>query len=174
MSASGQASRDASVMEAAERAGTNAGLSMVTETVLSGKALRRRGEGGGSRSSICPGRTKSRATMEVRMAVIEAIAASKNSAVGNIPVVIECDVMMAPIESPMVPSPAKATEEADAKTETKTYDRARIEEARNRIPARATHQRRSVHQPRIVLRNVHYLRDSRLNSHWQSLHCSRL
>lgn len=42
MSASGEASRDASVIEAAERAGMNAGLSMVTETVLSGKALLRR------------------------------------------------------------------------------------------------------------------------------------
>src|SRR5258708_39925665 len=84
--------------------------------------------------------------MEVRMAVIEAIAASKNSAVGNIPVVIECDVMMAPIESPMVPSPAKSTEEADAKTETKTYRRDRKEDSRDRTPTRPPHHGRALTQ----------------------------
>src|SRR5258708_36976985 len=77
--------------------------------------------------------------------------------------------MLAAIESPKVPTAAKAPEEADAKTETKTYGRARIEDARNRIPAGPCNQRRSVHQPGIVLRNVHYLWISRLNDDGLSL-----
>src|SRR5882762_7295300 len=82
--------------------------------------------------------------------------------------------MMAPVESPVIPSPAKATKKANAKSETKTYRRSRIENAGNRIPAGPRTQRSSVCQPGIVLRNVHHFGIGRLDDHGLSLRCYRL
>src|SRR5258708_12760867 len=107
------------------------------------------------------------------MPVIEAIAAREDPTVGDIPVVVEQDVMTAPVESPVVPSPAKATEVPDSKTKTETYNGPRIEDARNRIPPRPRNQRGSVHQPGIVLRNVHDLGIRGFNDDGLPLRCYR-
>src|SRR5258708_26031663 len=108
------------------------------------------------------------------MPVIEAIAAREDPTVGDIPVVVEQDVMTAPVESPVVPSPAKATEVPDSKTKTETYNGPRIEDARNRIPPRPRNQRGSVRELGIVLRNVHDLGIRGFNDDGLSLRCYRL
>jgi hypothetical protein len=48
-----------------------------------------------------------------------AAAVSENSAVGYEPVVVEEDIVVMPVRSPVVPSPAEPAKEADSKAEAK-------------------------------------------------------
>ena len=62
-------------------------------------------------------------TIKTRALAIEGIVISEDSAVGFVVVVIETNVVMVPIISPVVPAPAKTAEKADAKTETEGNSR---------------------------------------------------
>ena len=90
-------------------------------------------------------------------AVIEIVAIGENSAVGLVVVVVETDIVVMPIRSPVVPSPAISSKEADSKAQTKLNSRARKIQSWIRIPPRPDADGRSIHQPRIIFRHVNDL-----------------
>jgi len=51
--------------------------------------------------------------------MIDVLAIGENSAVGLVVVVVETNVVVMPVVSPVVPTPAKPTEEADSEAEAK-------------------------------------------------------
>jgi hypothetical protein len=57
--------------------------------------------------------------IQVCVGAVEGVVINENSAVGDVRVVVENDSVSLPIVSPIVPTPAKAPEEADAKAEAK-------------------------------------------------------
>src|SRR6266852_2379019 len=116
------------------------------------------------RTSTRPAALKSASTMiEVCVRVIEGVVIGEDSAVGNVAVVAESDAVVMPIISPVVPSPAKAAKEADAKAETKPNSRSGKVQSRIPIPSRPDPDRLSIHEPGIVFRHVNDLRISRLD-----------
>src|SRR5580765_6667054 len=101
---------------------------------------------------------KSAPMIEVPAGVIEGVVISENSAVSHEGVVVEGDVAVIPVRSPVVPAPAKATEETDAKPEAKVNSRAGEVESGIRIPTGPDVDGLSIYQPRIILRHVNDLR----------------
>ena len=69
-------------------------------------------------------------------AVIEVVAIGENPAMGLVVVVVETDVVMMPIRSPVVPSPPKAAKVSDSEAEAKRNSGARKKQSRIRIPPR--------------------------------------
>jgi hypothetical protein len=63
--------------------------------------------------------------IEVCTRMIEGVVIGEDSAVGDVGIVVENDSVVMPIISPIVPTPAKTAEEADAKTEAKRNSRSR-------------------------------------------------
>ncbi|HMC32436.1 MAG TPA: hypothetical protein VKL99_16490, partial [Candidatus Angelobacter sp.] len=61
--------------------------------------------------------------IEAASAAIECLVVEKRSAVGFKVVVVKKNIVVVPVRSPMVPSPAKAAKETDAKTETEGNSR---------------------------------------------------
>src|SRR5258708_9285600 len=150
--ARGEASCRAPVIKAAERTGMGTGLSMLPakSTLRGGEPMR----GESSRRAACG---EFRPAIEIRMfgmkfSVVEA------SAAGNKSVVVVDDRPPMPVESPVVPSPPKAAEEAGSKSETKSDLESVIENAGNRILASPALHRRSVCKPGIVCRQINYFR----------------
>ena len=76
---------------------------------------------------------------------IEVVAVDENSAVGFVVVVVETNVVVMPIVSPVVPTPAKPAEEANSKAESKRNPRTFNEQPRVPIPARPNANGRSIH-----------------------------
>ena len=62
--------------------------------------------------------------IEVRASAIEGVVIGEDSAVGNISVVVVNDIVVMPVRSPMVPTPAKSAKKADSKAEAKRNSRA--------------------------------------------------
>jgi len=72
-----------------------------------------------------------KATASVKSAgAIEVVAIDKNSAVGNVAVVVEENSMTTPVVAPVSPAPAKSAKEADSKAEAKRDSRAAKVESR--------------------------------------------
>src|SRR5580700_2640558 len=89
---------------------------------------------------------------------IDGVVISENSAVGLVVVVVETNIVVMPIVSPVVPAPAKAAEEADSKPDAKLNPGIAKVESWIRIPTRPDPDRLSIREPRVVLRNVNNLR----------------
>jgi hypothetical protein len=68
---------------------------------------------------------ESAAMIEVCTRVIEGGAIGEDSAVGDVGVVVENDSVVMPVVSPVVPAPAIAAKEADAKAQAKRNSRSR-------------------------------------------------
>ena len=87
-------------------------------------------------------------------ASIESVAVIKRPAWRVIPPVIENRVVMMPIATPVAPTPRVAAKISDAKAISEKDDRAVVPNPRIRIPTGPRGNRASVHNPRIVRRNV--------------------
>src|SRR5882672_4559171 len=106
---------------------------------------------------------KSASMIEVCVRVIEGVVISEDSAVGLVVVIVETNVVVVPVVSPMVPAPAKATEVADAEAVAKLNSRSGKIESWIPIPAWPDPDRRSIHEPGIIFRHVNDLRIGRLD-----------
>jgi len=96
--------------------------------------------------------------IEVPAGVVKGVVISKDSAVGDVGVVVVDDTVMMPIISPVVPAPAKTAEEADSKAEAKRNTRSGKVQSWIPIPAWPDPNRLSIREPGIILRNVNDLR----------------
>src|SRR6266852_3855859 len=96
-------------------------------------------------------------------AVIEAVSIGENSAVGLVVVMIETNVVVMPIRSPVVPAPPKPAKVSDSKAETKRNPRSRKIQSWIRIPSRPDPDGCSIREPRIIFRHVNDFRVSRFD-----------
>jgi hypothetical protein len=101
--------------------------------------------------------------------VIEVVAIDENPAVGLVVVVIETNVLVMPIVSPVSPSPAETSKETNSKAKAKFDSRAGKEQSWIRIPAGPDPDGFSVNEPRVVLGNVNDLRFCGLDHNGLSL-----
>src|SRR4029077_4712070 len=99
----------------------------------------------------------------------EIVTVGKGSAVRNIGVVVIGDSPVVPIGSPVMPSPAKATEVSDSKTQPEREVRAAIPNSRIRIPSRPCDHGTSVNQPWIISGNIDHFGIRRFNNDCLSL-----
>src|SRR6266478_7111064 len=118
---------------------------------------------------------KSASTMEsaamigICTRVIEGVVIGEDSAVGYVGVVVEHDSMAMPVVSPVVPAPAIAAKEADAKAQDKRNSRSGKIQPWIPIPAWPDPDRLSIHEPGIVFRHVNDLRIGRRDHNRLSL-----
>jgi hypothetical protein len=89
---------------------------------------------------------------------IEVVAIDENSAMRDVRIVVEHDVMVMPVLSPVVPAPTKPSKEADAKTQAKCNSRPANVEPWVRIPSWPDSDGRSIYEPWVILRNVNNFR----------------
>jgi len=143
-----KASRDSSMIKAAECTGMRAWLG-----VWRRESMLRRTETSPAGS---PAAMKSPAMKSA--GVIEVVAIDEDSAVGDVGVVVVNDSVVMPIISPVVPSPAKPAKEADSEAEAKRNPRTGKEQSWIRIPAWPDPDGLSIGEPRVVLRHVNNLR----------------
>src|ERR1019366_8295977 len=87
----------------------------------------------------------------------------KCSAPGVVPAAAIHCVSATPIESPMTPAPAKASEPTDSEAHSEIEVRAAKPDSRIRVPSRPRHDGISVNRPRVIGRDVHYIGVGRLN-----------
>ena len=90
----------------------------------------------------------------IKIAVIKVAAIDDRSAVRDIRVVVVDYSAAVPVVSPVMPSPPKSSEEADAKSKTERDCGAGKKDSGNRNPAGVGNHRCSVHEPRIIGRYV--------------------
>ena len=109
---SGEASGNTSMIKAAECAGASSRLA-----VWRRKSMLATGESSGLSAMKSASSVKSTSVTEV-------VAIDEDSAVGLIVVIVETNVVVMPIVSPMVPSPAESAKEANSKAEAKRNPRA--------------------------------------------------
>ena len=109
---SGEAPGNTSMIKAAECAGASSRLA-----VWPRKSMLATGESSGLSAM------KSASSMKTAGA-IELVAICEDSAVGLVVVMIETNVVVMPVVSPMVPSPSESTKEANSKAEAKRNPRA--------------------------------------------------
>jgi len=109
--ASGEASGDSSSIKAAECAGVSSRLAVWRRI-----SMLATGESSGFSA------TKSASSMK-SAGVIELVAICEHSAVGLVVVMVETNVVVMPIVSPVVPSPAESAKEADPKSQAKRNPR---------------------------------------------------
>src|ERR1700726_2204932 len=102
-------------------------------------------------------------TRQQRMTAAEVVAIHERRAMGMVAVMVVCQVVPAPISSPVVPPPAKAREDTDANSQTERNPWAIDEQAGNLAPTRIERKRCTVDNPRIVFRHVNDLRVCRFN-----------
>ena len=70
----------------------------------------------------------------VEAGVIKIVAINNRAAVGDISVVVVDHPMAMPVPSPVIPVPAKSTEETDSKSGTEVESRTAIKDSGHRIP----------------------------------------
>jgi len=107
----------------------------------------------------------------VKVTVIEIVAIDDRSAVRDVGVVVVNHRMAMPVASPMVPAPAKSSEEADSEADSKSNPRSSQEDPRHGIPARIGDDRLAVHKPGIIGRHVDHLRIGWLDDDSVALSC---
>ena len=98
-----------------------------------------------------------------KVAVVEVAAIDDRSAVRDIRVVVEDYPAAVPVVSPVMPSPPKSSEEADAKSKTERDCGAGKKDSGNWNPAGVGNNRCSVHEPRIIGRYVDHIRVGRFD-----------
>src|SRR5260370_25881790 len=129
---SGALSCCSSMIKSAERTGVVAGLGVWRrESVL------RRGETPAARRAAVKSTSSSKST-----GAIKVVAIDEHPAVGDVRVVVVNDIVVMPVGSPVVPSPAKPAIEADAKAQPKRSSRPGKKQSRIRLPARRHPHRR--------------------------------
>src|SRR5258708_39222141 len=101
---------------------------------------------------------KSATRIGVRAPAIEGVVISEDSAVGYVSVVVINDIVVMPVRSPVVPSPAKPAEIADSKAQAKRNSRAAEKQSRIRIPAGPDSDRLPIHEPWVIFGSVNNLR----------------
>jgi hypothetical protein len=107
-----------------------------------------------SRESMLRGPVETRIAAVKSTGMIEVVTIDKDSAVRFVVVVVEANVVMMPVISPMVPSPTEPAKEANSKTEAKRDSRSFQIQSRIPIPARPHTDGTPIDQPRIILRHV--------------------
>ena len=110
---------DATVIKTAERTRVRPGLA-----VWRREPMLRAGES-----------SRSCASMKIPGVMTEIVAIDERSAMGDVGVVVIDDSAVMPVESPAMPSPAKAAEVANSKAHSERDRRAADENAGNRIPS---------------------------------------
>ncbi len=113
--------------------------------------------------------TKPAGMIEACASAIEVVAIGEDSAVGNVAVVVVNDIAVVPVKSPVMPSPTKAAKQSRLEAKAKNHTWSRKVEPGVRIPARPGHERRSIHEPRIIFRHVNNLRVGWLDHNCLSL-----
>src|ERR1700737_2197139 len=106
---------------------------------------------------------KSAAMIEVCTRVIERVVIGEDSAVGDVGVIVEHDSVATPIVSPVVPPPAIAAKEADAKAQAIRNSRPSKVQPWIPIPAWPDSDWLSIHEPGVIFRDVNNLRIGRLH-----------
>src|SRR3979411_2373246 len=99
----------------------------------------------------------------VSMRVIEGVVISEDPAVGDVSVVVINDIVVMPVRSPVVPSPAKPAKIADSKAQAKRNSRAGKVQSWIRIPTWPNPDRLSIRKPGIILRHVNNLGVGRID-----------
>src|SRR4029077_16226350 len=112
---------------------------------------------------------KAAAMIKSTSAGVEVFAIDEHPAVRHVAVVIELDIVVMPIRSPMVPTPTEAAKEADSEAEAPSQPWSGKVQSWIPIPAWPHGKRLSIHEPRIVLRNVNHFRVGGLNHNRLSL-----
>src|SRR5437868_14608070 len=135
------------MIEATERARVGPGLGMCSKVML---RCRRSME---TRVSAVESSSTTKST-----GMIEVVTIDKDSAVGNVGVVVENDSVVMPVVSPVVPAPTEAAKEADSKAKAKRHSRAGKEQSWVGIPAGPYSDWFPIDDPRVVLRHVDNLR----------------
>ena len=107
----------------------------------------------------------------VKVTVVEVVAIDDRSAVGDVGVVVINHPMAMPIASPMMPAPAKSSEETDSEADSKSNPRSGKEDPRHGIPAWICDDRLAIHEPGIICRHVDHLRIGRFNDDCVALSC---
>src|SRR6266850_4821817 len=168
LSARGEAMRLAAVAKATERAGTATAIVMglcksmgrVAAAVHAGAACAAE-----SATVIHAGvsAAKRSATVRAYATMAEIVAIDERVAMRDVGIVVVDHAPVVPVVSPVVPTPAKSAEVADAKAVAEIDTRLAEVESRERIPTRIDPYRSSVHDPRIVLRHVNHFGVHRLN-----------
>src|SRR5712692_11687766 len=106
---------------------------------------------------------KSAAMIDVRAPAIDGVVTCEDSAVGYVSVVVINDIVVMPVRSPVVPSPTKPAEITNSKAQPKRNSRAAKVQSWIRIPTWPNPDGLSVHEPRVILRNVNNLRVGRFD-----------
>src|ERR1700676_4058396 len=104
----------------------------------------------------------------IESAMMEPIVAELSGVREELVMVEECSTVM-PVVSPVAPAPPKASEVSDSKSNTERESHAAPKNSGHRIPPGVSDDRRTVHEPRIVGRNIDPLRTSRLDDDRASL-----
>ena len=99
----------------------------------------------------------------IEIGVVEAVAIDDRSAVGDVGVVVVDDSMAMPVTSPVMPAPAKSSEEADSKSKPEGNCRTVKKDSGNWVPTRVGDDGRPVHEPGIIGRNIDDLRIGRFD-----------
>src|SRR5690349_8081372 len=99
------------MIEAAERTGVNAGGPAPRKSAITRTPGSKRGS---ARVRKRVAMSKSTRARERRMIVAEVVAIDESWAMRVVPLMVVCQLMLAPIRSPVVPPPAKAREDTDA------------------------------------------------------------
>ena len=95
--------------------------------------------------------------------MIQVVAVDKDSAVGDVGVVVKNDSVMMPVISPVMPAPPEAAKESHSKAKAERDSRSCKEQSRIRIPARPDADGLPIDEPGIILRHVNNLRVRRLD-----------
>ena len=93
----------------------------------------------------------------IKVAAVEVVAIDDRSAVRDVRVVVEDYPAAVPVVSPVMPSPPKSSEEADAKSKTERDCGAGKKDSGNWNPAGVGNNRCSVNEPRIIGRHVDHI-----------------
>src|SRR5438445_7383344 len=99
----------------------------------------------------------------IKVAAVEVAAIDDRPAVRDICVVVVDYPAAVPVVSPVMPSPPKSSEEADAKSKAERDCGAGKKDSGNRNPAGVGNNRCSVHEPRIIGRHVDHIRVGRFD-----------
>src|SRR5258708_40341437 len=151
LSAGGESSSRASVIKPSEGTGAGAGLGMGRS-----KSMLRR-------AAVKFFSMESSAAIESASSGIEVFAVREDSAVRYEPMMVEKDIVVMPIRSPVVPAPAKSTKVADSKTDAPHEAWAIQVQPRVPVPLWPDADRRSINEPGIVLRNINHFWIGRLD-----------
>jgi hypothetical protein len=154
--------RDAAMIEAAERAGVDAGRRPAGKSSAMCKAAMRDFP---MRQSAGMGEPRMSAT-EVRVMV-------ESRTVRQVSLMVVHHIVSVPVSSPVVPTPAKPAKDTNPNSQAERNPWAIDIETRNPEPPRVIGERGPVHDPRIVFGYVNNFRVRRCNCDRLTIRCDR-